>query len=135
MPIGWSPFQHLWTRDPLPVSQSQHKRKALVTDGRGLGEKKRPAASQSAPVLRSPRSHSAPIVAPAAVPHIEAPSLVAASHHTLRPQLSQAFRRLYGNAQHRGILAGLAILKLYCECLGTGKEDEDRGRWGYARGI
>ena len=37
----------------------------------------------------------------------------------LRPQLSQAFRRLYGTAQHRGILAGLAILKLYCECLGT----------------
>ena len=27
--------------------------------------------------------------------------------------------RLYGTTQHRGILAGLAILKLYCECLGT----------------
>jgi hypothetical protein len=33
--------------------------------------------------------------------------------------LSQAFRRLYGTAQHRGILAALAILKLYCECLGA----------------
>ena len=45
-----------------------------------------------------------------------------------RPQLSQAFRRLYGTAQHKGILAGLAILKLYCECLGTtwtGNPDRD----------
>ncbi len=35
--------------------------------------------------------------------------------------LSQAFRRPgpYGTTQHRGILAGPAILKLYCECLGT----------------
>ena len=55
---------------------------------------------------------------------VEAPSHLAeqsTSHQNLqvRPQLSQAFRRLYGTAQHRGVLAGLAILKLYCECLGT----------------
>ena len=41
------------------------------------------------------------------------------SHQNLRPQLSQAFRRLYGTAQHKGILTGLAILKLYCDCLST----------------
>ena len=32
---------------------------------------------------------------------------------------AKAFMRLHGTAQHRGILAGPAILKLYCECLGT----------------
>ena len=59
---------------------------------------------------------------------MEAPSHLAASHQTLRPQLSQAFRRLYGTAQHKGILTGLTILKLYCECLGTtwaGNPDRD----------
>ncbi len=70
---------------------------------------------------RSPRSHPASTV-PIAVSHIEAPTQLVSSHHQLRPhlRLSQAFRRLlYGTTQHRGILAGLAILKLYCECLGT----------------
>jgi hypothetical protein len=56
---------------------------------------------------------------PAAIQDAEAPSHLAASHRNIRPQLSQALRRLYGTTQHRGILAGLAILKLYCECLGT----------------
>ena len=77
------------------------------------------AATSSAPIRRSPRSHQTPIAAPTVIHDMEAPSLLAASHQNLKPQLSQAFRRLYGTAQHRGILAGLAILKLYCECLGT----------------
>jgi hypothetical protein len=68
---------------------------------------------------RSPRYHHTPMTEPTVVQDTEAPSPLAASHQNHRPQLSQALRRLYGTAQHRGILAGLAILKLYCECLGT----------------
>ena len=104
---------------PLPAPQRQNKRKALGTGGSESGNKKNSAATRSDPVRRSPRSHQTPIVAPAAAQDVEAPSHLAASHQNLRPQLSQAFRRLYGTTQHRGILAGLAILKLYCECLGT----------------
>ncbi len=88
-----------------------------------IGNKKRLPASQSASVRRSPRSHPTSITAPMAAPNIEAPSQLAASHHSLRPQLLFRplgdCRRLYGTAQHRGIRAGLTILKLYCECLGT----------------
>jgi hypothetical protein len=69
-----------------------------------------------------------PMTEPTVVHDTEAPSPLAASHQSHRPQLSQAFKRLYGTVQHKGILAGLAILKLYCECLGTtwtGNSDRD----------
>ena len=46
-------------------------------------------------------------------------SLLAAANQCFRPQLSQAFKRLYGATQRRGSVAGLAILKLNCDCLGT----------------
>ena len=64
------------------------------------------------------------MVAPlaAVIQDVEAPSHLAASHlDMIRPQLPQAPRRLYGTTQHRHtiVLAGPAILKLYCECLGT----------------
>ena len=86
------------------------------------------AAGPNPTIRRSPRSHHTPMTAPTVIPDTEAPSTLAASHQSHRPQLSQAFRRLYGTAQHKGILAGLAILKLYCECLGTtwtGNPDRD----------
>ena len=56
------------------------------------------------------------MVAPAAIQDDEAPSQLADSHRNIRPQLSQAVRRLYFTTT---VLAGLAILKLYFECLGT----------------
>ena len=102
----------------LPAPQNRHKRKTLAPEGLNTNNKKRQLAPQSAPVRRSPRSHPASTLTSVSV-GTDAPSSLAASHQALRPQLSQAFRRLYGTAQHRGILAGLAILKLYCECLGT----------------
>jgi hypothetical protein len=78
-------------------------------------------AISSAPV--DLRYHHTPMTEPSSQPTVvqdtEAPSPLAVSHQSHRPQLSQACRRLYGTVQHRGILAGLAILKLYCECLGT----------------
>jgi hypothetical protein len=104
---------------PLSAPQSQHKWKASVAVASDTSIKRRPITTQSAPPRRSPRSHPTPIVTPAAASDDEAPSQLAASHQNLRPQLSQAFRRLYVTTQHRGILACLAILKLYCECLGT----------------
>ena len=104
--------------EQLPAPQNRNKRKTPAPDGLDTSNKKRQPAPQSAPVRRSPRSH--PVSTPTSVSvGTDAPSSLAASHQALRPQLSQAFRRLYGTAQHRGILAGLAILKLYCECLGT----------------
>jgi hypothetical protein len=115
---------------PLPAPLSQNKRKASSIGGSEPRNTRRPAATQSAPVRRSPRSHPTPIAEPTVTRDVEAPSHLAASHQNLRPQLSQAFRRLYGTAQHKGILAGLAILKLYCECLGTtwtGNPARDRG--------
>jgi len=81
---------------------------------------------RSRPPFSSP--HPTPVAEPTVTHDMEAPSHLAASHQTLRPQLSQAFRRLYGTAQHKGILTGLTILKLYCECLGTtwaGNPDRD----------
>jgi hypothetical protein len=113
---------------PLPAPQSQNKRKAPSIGGSELRNTKRSAVAQSAPVRRSPRSHPTPVAEPTVTHDMEAPSHLAASHQTLRPQLSQAFRRLYGTAQHKGILTGLTILKLYCECLGTtwaGNPDRD----------
>jgi hypothetical protein len=103
---------------PLPAPQSQNKRRAPSAGGSAPRNTRRSDVAQSAPVRRSPRSHPTPIAEPM-VTHEMAPSHLAASHQTLRPQLSQAFRRLYGTAQHKGILTGLAILKLYCECLGS----------------
>ena len=113
---------------PLPAPQSQNKRKAPSIGGSELRNTRRSAVAQSTPVRRSPRSHPTPVAEPTVTHDMEAPSHLAASHQTLRPQLSQAFRRLYGTAQHKGILTGLTILKLYCECLGTtwaGNPDRD----------
>ena len=110
---------------PLPAPQklpnlpNRQKRKALDSGEPSVDARKRLTASRSAPVRRSPRSHATPTLAPATIEYTAAPSPLAALHSGSRPQLSQAFRRLYGTTQHRGILAGLAILKLYCECLGT----------------
>jgi hypothetical protein len=86
---------------PLPAPQSQNKRKASGSCGSDSSNKKSPAAPRSAPVRRSPRSHQTPMVAPAAIQDVEAPSHLAASHRDIRPQLSQVFRRLYGTTQHR----------------------------------
>jgi hypothetical protein len=80
---------------------------------------KRSAASPDTPVRRSPRYHHTPPTEPTVVQDTEAPSPLAKSHQSHRPQLSQAFRRLYGTVQHKGILTGLAVLKLYCEFPGT----------------
>ena len=77
------------------------------------------SAGPNTAVRRSPRYHHTPMTETTEFQDTEAPSPLAASHQSHRPQLSQAFRRLYGTAQHKGILAGLAMLKLYCECLGT----------------
>ncbi len=79
---------------------------------------KRSAAGPNTPVRRSPRYHRTPMSDPTVTQDMEAPSPLAASHQNHRPQLTLAFRRLYGTAQHKGILTGLAILKLYYECLG-----------------
>ena len=113
---------------PLPAPQVQNKRKASHSGGSEPRHMKRSAAGPSIPVRRSPRYHHTPMPEPTVVQDTEAPSPLAASHQSHRPQLSQALRRLYGTAQHKGILAGLAILKLYCECLGTtwtGHPDRD----------
>ncbi len=86
------------------------------------------AAGPNTPVRRSPRYHHTVTTEPTVVQDTEAPSPLAASHQSHRPHLSQAFRRLYGTVQHKGMLTGLAILKLYCECLGTtwtGNSDRD----------
>ena len=118
---GFSPDNHGLPAAGLyqqPAPRNRNKRKTPAPEGLNTSNKKRQPAPQSAPVRRSPRSH--PVSTPTSVSvGTDAPSSLAASHQALRPQLSQAFRRLYGTAQHRGILAGLAILKLYCECLGT----------------
>ena len=113
---------------PLSAPQSHNKRKASHSGGSASRRMKSSAAGPNPTIRRSPRSHHTPMPAPAVIPDTEAPSTLAASHQSHRPQLSQAFRRLYGTAQHKGILAGLAILKLYCECLGTtwtGNPDRD----------
>ena len=104
---------------PMPAPQNQLKRKASVPAEPNPCVKRRLAATQSVPLRRSPRSQPTPVPTSSAAPEDEAPSQLAASHRNLRPQLSLAFRRLYGTAQHKGILACLAMLKLYCECLGT----------------
>jgi hypothetical protein len=111
---------------PLPAPQSQNKRKAPHIGDSEPRHTKRSAAGPITPVRRSPlaRYHHTPTTEPTAAPDTEAPSPLAASHQHHRPQLSQALRRLpvYGTVQHiklKDILAGLAILKLYCECLGT----------------
>jgi hypothetical protein len=80
---------------PLPAPQSQNKRKASSIGGSEIRNTKRSSATSSAAVCRSPRSHQTPIVAPTVIHDMEAPSHLAASHQNLRPQLSQAFRRLY----------------------------------------
>jgi hypothetical protein len=113
---------------PLPAPQNRNKRKASHSGGSEPRHMKRSAACPNTPVRRSPRYHHTPITEPTVVQDTEAPSPLAASHQSHRPQLSQALRRLYGTVQHKGILAGLAILKLYCECLGTtwtGNSDRD----------
>ena len=99
-------------------SPSQNKRKAPHIGDSEPRHTKRSAAGPITPVRCSPRYHHTPMTEPTVVQDTEAPSPLAASHQNHRPQLTLAFRRLYGTAQHRGILAGLAILKLYCECLG-----------------
>jgi hypothetical protein len=113
---------------PLPAPQSQNKRKASHADAPEPRHIKRSAADPNTPVRRSPRYHRTPMSEPTVIQDTEAPSPLAASHQHHRPQLSQAFRRLYGTVQHKGILTGLAILKVYCECLGTtwtGNSDRD----------
>jgi hypothetical protein len=113
---------------PLPAPQSQSKRKASHNGNSEPRHIKRLAAGPNTPVRRSPRYHHTPTTEPTVAQDTEAPPLLAASHQSHRTQLSQAFRRLYGTAQHKGILTGLAILKLYCECLGTtwtGNPDRD----------
>ena len=80
---------------------------------------KRSAAGPNTPSRCSPRYHHTLMTEQTTAQDTEAPSPLAESHQRHRPHLSQAFRRLYGTAQHKGILTGLAILKLYCECLGT----------------
>ncbi len=106
---------------PLPAPQNQNKRRASHSGGSEPRHMKRSAAGPSTPVRCSPRYHHTPMPEPTVVQDTEAPSPLAASasHQSHRPQLSQAFSRLYGTGRHKGILAGLAILKLYCECLGT----------------
>jgi hypothetical protein len=116
------------TDSPLPAPLKLHKRKALASIGPSSGKNKRSTASQSVFVRRSPRSHSTSIISPIAAQDTEAPSLLAASHHSLRPQLSRAFRQLYGTASAKAYsFAGLTIRTqtiLYCEeCLGTGHLD------------
>ncbi len=113
---------------PLPAPQSQNKRKASHNGDPEPRRMKSSAAGPNISVRRSPRHNHTPMPVPTVIQDTEAPSLLAASHQSHRPQLSQAFRRLYGTAQHKGILTGLAILKLYCECLGTtwvGNSDRD----------
>jgi hypothetical protein len=113
---------------PLPAPQSQNKRRAPHSSDSAPRHTKRSGSGPNIPVRRSPRYHSTPMTEPTVVQGTEAPSPLAASHQSHRPQLSQAFRRLYGTSRHKGILAGLAILKLYCECLGTtwtGRSDRD----------
>jgi hypothetical protein len=113
---------------PLPTPQSQNKRKTPHSGGTEPRHTKRFAAGLGTPVRRSPRCHHTPPTEPTVIQDTEAPSSLAASHQSHRFQLSQAFRRLYGTVQHKGILTGLAILKLYCECLGTtwtGNSDRD----------
>jgi hypothetical protein len=107
------------TDSPLSATQGQHKRKAPHSAGSGPHHTKRSAAGPNTPARRSPRYHHPPMTEPTVDQDTEAPSPLAASHRSHRLPLSQAFRQLYGTAQHKGILAGLAILKLYCECLGT----------------
>ncbi len=109
---------------PLPAPQNQKKRQASHSGGSEPRHMpvKRPAAGLHTPVRRSPRYHPTPMTETTVVQSVqneEAPSPLAASHSSHRPQLSQAFSRLYGTGRHKGILAGLAVLKLYCECLGT----------------
>jgi hypothetical protein len=113
---------------PLPAPQSQNKRKASHGGDSEPRHMKRSAAGPNAPSRRSPRYHHTLMPEQTMAQDTEAPSPLAESHQSHRPHLSQAFRRLYGTAQHKGILTGLAILKLYCECLGTtwtGNSDRD----------
>ena len=76
---------------------------------------------QREPSHRSTRSntatsnHTAPVQAQETPP----PSPLAASHGHLKPQFARAFTRLYGTAQHKGIVACMTILRLYCHCLGA----------------
>jgi hypothetical protein len=97
------------TDSPLPAPQSQNKRKAPHSGGSEPHHMKRSAAGTNTPVRRSPRYHHTPMTEPTMVQDMEVPSPLAASHQSHRPQLSQAFRRLYGTAQHKGILAGLVL--------------------------
>ncbi len=55
--------QWLISLTPLPAPQSQNQRKASVirVGGSDIRNKKRPAATPSAPIRRSPRSHQTPI--------------------------------------------------------------------------
>jgi hypothetical protein len=81
---------------PLPTPQSQNKRKASHSGGPEPCHRKRSAAGPNTPVRRSPRYHHTVTTEPTVVHDTEAPSPLAASHQSHRPQLSQAFRRLYG---------------------------------------
>jgi hypothetical protein len=135
IPAGCTELEAQWlvshpspVDSPLPAPKSQNKRKAPHSGGAEPRHTRRSAAGPNTPVRRSPRYHHTPPTEPTVIQDTEAPSPRAASHQSHRPQLSQAFRRLYGTVQHKGILTGLAILKLYCECLGTtrtGNSDRD----------
>jgi hypothetical protein len=81
---------------PLPAPQSQTKRKASGTCGSDGSNKKSPTVTQRAPIPTRLRwSHQQAWQQQFRI-HDEAPSQLADSHRNIRPQLSQAFRRLYG---------------------------------------
>ena len=46
------------------------------------------------------------------------PSDTATAHGHLRPQLSRAFRALYGSQNRKGIVFGLQVLATFVQCLG-----------------
>ena len=111
---------------PLPPPSPPTARpKRKSDDQTGLAQRRvRTALGGTAPrepARRSTRLNTATVThdTPPQAQETPPPSPLAASHGHLKPQFAQAFARLYGTAQHRGIIASMTILRPYCHCLGA----------------
>jgi hypothetical protein len=124
--VDWLSSLHVSLNGPLPPpSPSTARPKRKPEDQPSLAQRRVRAALGSTaprePTRRSTRSNTATVThdTPPQAQETPPPSPLAASHGHFKPRFAQAFARLYGTTQHRGIIASMTILRLYCQCLGA----------------
>jgi hypothetical protein len=99
-----------------PDQTSPAKRRSRTATGSAAGPPTHVSPRAARPARAQPQT---PTTHPCRHRTQTPPSPLAASHRHLKPQLAQPFIRLYGTTQHRGIMASMPILRLYCQCLGA----------------